>query len=113
MPTPVTVGSLRELIHIDCETNAPDAEDEPLWLEIGRLRAKAEPLRASEQEREGAVRTIQVYQFTCLTRAVKAIGVAANHRLRWGSLSFNVREVRTPDDGKTFVAIIAESGVTL
>lgn len=110
---PITIGSLKEVIGVDAETNAVDAEDEPTWMEIGRMRAAVKPLRATETERQGSIRTMKVYQFWCLTRAVKAIGVTANHRLRRGSEFFNVREVRMPDDTTTFVEIIAESGVTL
>lgn len=107
------VGRLTEIISVDQETTNADDEDAPTFLEIGRLRAEVKPLRATEAERANAVRTVSVYQFTVLARAAAAIGVTPQHRIRWGSLEFNVREVRTPPPQVPFLDIIAETGVPL
>lgn len=109
-----TLGRLREVIRIDAET-AQDEDDEavPAWTEIGVMRAEARPVRASETEREGALRTVQVYLFTVLTSERRRVGVSSLHRIRWGSMAFNVREVRVPSDNVALTEIVAETGVTL
>lgn len=106
-------GGLTEIITIDRETTDPTGEADPTFIEIGRLRAEVKPLRASESERAGALRTISVYSFRVLSRAVRSIGVAPEHRIRWGDLLFNIREVRLPAPQEPFAEIIAETGVAL
>ena len=103
------LGTLTETIAIDVEDGQGDAE----WREICRMRAAVKPVRASEAEREGALRTVQVYLFKVLTSALRAMPVTASHRIRWKGTSYNVREVRSPVDREPFTEIVAESGVTL
>lgn len=112
------VGDLDQVVAIDRETTTAGAEIEPTWSEIGRARAAVTPLRATESEREGALRTVQVYQFRVHSGAARAIGIAAKDRLRWlthpsaPATAYNIREVRMPSTAVPFLDIIAESGVT-
>ncbi len=106
-------GALTEIVAVERETTDPAGEADPTFIEIGRLRAEVKPLRASESERAGAVRTLSVYSFRVLNRAARAIVIAPDHRLRWGDLVFNVREVRLPSPQEPFAEIIAETGVAL
>jgi head-tail adaptor len=108
------IGRLTEVIAIDREDPPADEEGDPFWVEVARMRASAKPVRASEAEREGAVREIQVYLFTVLTSALRSAPVSATgHRLRWKGRAMNIREVRRPVDQEHFTEIVAESGVGL
>ncbi len=105
---------MTEVIAIDAELAPVGADRDPAWTEIGRMRAAVKPVRASENEREGALREVQVYLFSVHTPALRAVPMtAAAHRLRWNGKVYNVREVRGPIARQPYTEIVAESGVTL
>lgn len=108
------LGRLSETIAIEIE-DGQGADDEvpPIFREIGRMRAGVKPVRASESEREGALREVQVYIFTVLTSALRAMPVTStDHRIKWNGRAYNVREVRTPIARDPFTDIVAEAGVS-
>lgn len=108
------LGRLSEVIAVEIEDGqGADAELAPIFREIGRMRADVRPVRASESEREGAVREVQVYLFKVLTSALRAVPVSSTgHRIRWQGRAYNVREVRSPVAREPFTEIVAESGVS-
>lgn len=114
MAAKIGLGRLREVIVIDREVPQVDgAELEPSWVELGRLRAAPQPVRASEGEREGAVRTIQVYLFTVIAADLRRLAPTTRDRLRWNGWEFNIREIRLAVTSEPMTEIVAETGVTL
>jgi head-tail adaptor len=110
----MAAGPKREVIIIDAEQAQADGDEiEPLWTEIARMRAEVTPVRASETEREGALRTIQVYLFAVHAAAHRAANVTSAHRIRWGGRIFNIRETRVGMTNSMDVEYVAETGVTI
>lgn len=104
---------MREVIGIEAEDGrGDDDETEARWTEIATMRAAVKPVRASESEREGAMRTVQVYLFQVHTADLRTVAVTARHRIRWGQIVLNVREVRHPPANDPITEIVAEAGVT-
>lgn len=90
---------------------AADSDEEQVWASIGTIRASLKPLRFSDAERQGAVRTVKGYLFECYAGEIRALAVTEVDRIVWGDETLNIREVRMPDERTTFVEIVAEAGV--
>ena len=103
------LGKLTQIVYVDEEVAQEDTELEPIWSEVGRLRAAVKPVRATESERAGSQRQTQVYLFTVHTAALRAMPVASTtHRFRWSGRAYDVREVRDPEPRVPFTEIVAE-----
>lgn len=97
----------REAEHLDPESD--EAQD---WREAGTFRAEVKPLRFTEDERQGAMRSVKGYLFRVYTSAVNALSITEADRLVWNGLTLNIREVRLPEARVRFTDIIAEAGVS-
>lgn len=107
------IGKLTEVVAVDVEDGQGIDEIEPIFREVARMRAEVKPVRATESEREGAVRDVSVYLFKVHTSALRATPIAAvSHRIRWAGRIFNIREVRAPMAREPFTDIVAEAGVS-
>lgn len=106
---------MTEIVALDIEDSQGEDEGDPVWREVvPRLRAAVKSVRASDAERDGAVRDIQVYLFRVYAAALRETPISASrHRLRWLGRAYNVREVRVQGAREPWAEIVAESGVTL
>ena len=68
-------------------------------------------VRASETERQGAVRTLSVCMFSADSKSVSARGVTTSDRLIWRARAYNIRELRAAKSIVPDIDIIAETGV--
>jgi head-tail adaptor len=89
-----------------------DSDEQQVWSTVGKLRAEVKPLRFTEDERQGAMRTVKGYLFRVYTSAVTAMSLTESDRLLWNGLTLNIREVRSPDARIRFTEIIAEAGTS-
>ncbi len=80
------------------------------WADVGLIWCDIKPLRASEAERQGAVRSLSVYQFSADAMSVKAKAASPSDRLVWQGRAYNIRELRTPKSAMPDIDIIAETG---
>lgn len=80
------------------------------WADVATIWCDVKPLRASEQERQGAVRALSVYQFSADAMTVAAHSTTTADRLAWSGRVFNIRELRTPKSSVPDIDLIAETG---
>lgn len=80
-----------------------------IYAKLFEAWAEVTPVRASESERQGGLRDVQVYLFRLYRRG----DVAAADVIEWAGRRFNVREVRLPPTREIFMTVVAETGVTL
>lgn len=103
-------GALDQRVRIDKPTRNDDGQGGAAltWSEHATVWAAIRPLRATESERQGAVRAVNVHMFTIRRR----MDISADMKLVWTGEDFNIREVRRPRSHEQFLEIIAEQGVT-
>lgn len=109
----VAIGELDQLISFDALTIVDDGYGggSKSWVQRVQAWAKVAPVRASEEDRQGAQRGMVQYKIDCWQDGLSA--VTEGDRIRWGSIELNIREIRLPPSRTMMMTIIAETGVTL
>jgi len=103
-------GKLDELLTIEQQQTQPDGSGGQIvtWTQFAQVWAKVQPVRLSEDERQGAVRATRGYVFTLWRRG----DLSEDMRIVWNGETFNIREIRLPGSRELFMEIFAQSGVT-
>jgi head-tail adaptor len=107
-------SGMTALLTVERETvdSGIDSDEQQDWASVGSVRAEVKPIRFSESERQGAMRTTKGYLFRVYTAAVRQLAITEADRFVWDGITFNIREVRIPEARTRFTEIVAEAGVT-
>lgn len=81
------------------------------WSTHATTWVSIRPVRAGENERQGAERSSCMYVVDGLRDELKA--VTGDMRINWRSTYLNIREVRLPPETSLMMRIMAETGVTI
>ena len=109
------IADLADLITIERETLTSDGSGHTFtssWATLGQMYAEVKAVRASEAERQGAVRELHVMLFRVHAGEVRALAVRSADRVQWDGRQWNVREIRIGPPREMFAEIVAEWGVT-
>lgn len=103
-------GDLDQLVTFEEPEKTPDGSggNTVAWSEISpQSWAAVQPVRLSEEERQGAVRATRGYLFTVRRRD----DLGEDMRVKWNGESFNIREIRLPSPRAHYMEIMAVAGV--
>lgn len=112
----MALADLAEIITIERETLTDDGDGHTHTSAIatlGTMYAAVKAVRASESERQGALREVHVYLFTVHAAEVRELDIRSRDRIVWSGKAMNIREVRLGPAREAFAELVAEWGVTL